>query len=488
MSDHSAASNKKIIGKKEISVIIMVILCFSGWVLPPFAGITPLGMKVLGVFLGMIYGWIFVALGWTSLFGFIVLALTGYYVTVNEAVIAGIGNAVVLQTLVSFILAGVIEISGLGSVILAQFLKIKSIGKHPWLFAGVLFAAVSCISILADSLAAIFLIWAVINEVAKTNNSPKGDEYIAFLYGGTVIASYTLMGSVPFKVTGLTFYGFFESANTGLSIEMIPFIGYAMLMFILAMAGLIFIARFVYRIDASNFEFSEEQLSQFSNIEITNNHKKGIFLIIVLFTCLLTPGILLKSWTFTQIMTKMSLLGSMILVIALGQVLKNDEGEIYAPFRKICSAVNWDVLWLMAITFPLAAAMESPDCGIINSIQATVMPMLQDMSPYMFIMIVMVMCGILTQFMHNVILGAMFMPVCIKLIVGMGGNPIVLWFAMYFALTSAYGTPAASAVAGIMFGHECVPKLSGYKFGFGHCIAMIFVTAIVGIPLGYLIF
>ena len=35
---------------------------FWYWFLPPFADITPLGMKVLGAFVGAVYGWLFMAL------------------------------------------------------------------------------------------------------------------------------------------------------------------------------------------------------------------------------------------------------------------------------------------------------------------------------------------------------------------------------------------------------------------------------------------
>ncbi len=42
--------------------VIMVALMVSGWVLPPFGTVTEFGVKVLGIFLGMMWGWIFVDL------------------------------------------------------------------------------------------------------------------------------------------------------------------------------------------------------------------------------------------------------------------------------------------------------------------------------------------------------------------------------------------------------------------------------------------
>lgn len=479
--------SKLAISKKEINIVIVLVLCFSGWVLPPFGQITALGMKVLGVFLGMIYGWIFVGLGWISLFGMLALAMTGY-TSINEAVSQGIGNPTVLQILVGFIMAGVIEVSGLGSIILAKCLSIKGIGKRPWLFATVLLVAAGLISMFAATMAGIFLIWAIINDVAKYNNAPNGDRFIAFLTGATVISAYTLMGALPFKTAALSYLAFWERAETGLTIEMIPFILYATVCLGAALIVMILLAKFVLRIDASRFVINDDQLEKFKNIKVTSDNKKGIVLIVLLFVFLLTPGIFPDGWAFTKLMTQWGLLGSMIVIISLGQILKNSKGEVYAPFSKICQYINWDVIWLMAVTFPLSAAMESTDSGIMTTIVGMVTPLLGHMNPVVFTILVAVFCGLLTQIVHNVILGAMFMPICISLIIGMGGNPIVLWFAMYFALCSAYGTPAASVVAGLIFGHNSVPRKEGFVIGFTYLAAMLIVIVIIGIPLGYMMF
>ena len=56
-----------------IHIAIMFAIMFIVWNLPPFGMITELGMKVLGVFLGIVYGWIFIDLFWVSFMGFAML-------------------------------------------------------------------------------------------------------------------------------------------------------------------------------------------------------------------------------------------------------------------------------------------------------------------------------------------------------------------------------------------------------------------------------
>ena len=67
-----------------------------GWFLPPIGGITPYGMDILGIFLGSIYGWVFVDFIWPSFFGMLMLVVVGYGTTA-EVFKAGFGDSIVLN-------------------------------------------------------------------------------------------------------------------------------------------------------------------------------------------------------------------------------------------------------------------------------------------------------------------------------------------------------------------------------------------------------
>ena len=58
-------------------------------------GFLPTGMKVLGVFLGLLYGWIFIGFIWPSLLGMLALGMTGY-ASIIDVFIGGFGHANVL--------------------------------------------------------------------------------------------------------------------------------------------------------------------------------------------------------------------------------------------------------------------------------------------------------------------------------------------------------------------------------------------------------
>ena len=69
----AAQKNKKM----YMHIVIMFAIIIAVWNMPVFGQITDVGMRVLGVFLGIVYGWIFIDLLWVSFAGFALLTVTG---------------------------------------------------------------------------------------------------------------------------------------------------------------------------------------------------------------------------------------------------------------------------------------------------------------------------------------------------------------------------------------------------------------------------
>ena len=78
-----------------LHLLIMGLLFASGWFLPSLSTITPFGLKVIGIFMAMIYGWMFVGLIWPSLCGMLLLSLAGLG-TAKAVFGQGFGSEIVL--------------------------------------------------------------------------------------------------------------------------------------------------------------------------------------------------------------------------------------------------------------------------------------------------------------------------------------------------------------------------------------------------------
>ena len=150
--------------------------------------------------------------------------------------------------------------------------------------------------------------------------------------------------------------------------------------------------------------------------------------------------------------------------------------------------VQWPLLLLLAVTFPLADAIKSADAGIMATISQSVAPIAAGMGIIPFMIFCMVVLGLITQVTHNIVLGAMFIPFLCPLCAQMGGNQITLWFMIYLILNAAYVTPAGSMQSAMVHGHERMEKKYAYLFGLVYLVLSWIVLAVVGIPLGNLLF
>ena len=91
--------NKKI----WINFAIMLILTNGIGLLSPVGNITPMGMKVLGVFVGTLYGWLTIDFVIASMLGLLFLGLSGY-TNILGALCAGFSDSTVVMMTMSFFL------------------------------------------------------------------------------------------------------------------------------------------------------------------------------------------------------------------------------------------------------------------------------------------------------------------------------------------------------------------------------------------------
>ena len=70
-------------------IVFFALTLGTGFLSPP--GITEMGMNILGVFLGLLYGWSFIGFAWPSMIclvalGFTLVFITEYFVPVGKPV------------------------------------------------------------------------------------------------------------------------------------------------------------------------------------------------------------------------------------------------------------------------------------------------------------------------------------------------------------------------------------------------------------------
>lgn len=458
--------------KKYIHVAITLLLMIGIGLLPSFGQVTPLGMKVLGVFLGMMYGWIFVELTWPSILGIFFLALTGYS-TITE-LFGSLFNSTVMQALLCFLAATLFNNLKATDYVATKIMSSKFLIGKTWTIVAVIFFTTALISLLSTSMPAIFLMWAITMNITKHAGYAYNDKSVAFLIAGVVYAGAFGDMLLPFKATTISYIGF---ASSVMEIN-IPILNYALLMlifFVFMMILYMLFGKYILHLDMSKLSktstlFLKEKQQKASRIQ-----KIGLILMIVFMAILLLPTVLPKTWIICKCLNQIGLIGACVIVIVAGAIIKNDEGNSIVSIESLFGGVGWSLIWLLASTFPMAEALRSPDIGIMATVNEFIIPLIDGMSVISLIVMTVIVLGLLTQLTHNGVLAIIFYPVVLPLIEGMGGNPMVAWFAIFIILQCAFATPAASMYSGFVFGNK---SLSTGKYAYVLGIS-IFVFGLV---------
>ena len=102
--------------KPIIFKIIVLAFMFGFGFLPSIGQMTPLGMRVFGIFFGSIFGWVAVSLIWTSCVGVVALGLCAYN-SLGDTFTAVYGSQTAVMLLCCIFACAMIAKTDLASVI-----------------------------------------------------------------------------------------------------------------------------------------------------------------------------------------------------------------------------------------------------------------------------------------------------------------------------------------------------------------------------------
>ena len=474
MSTQTATKNTKWYVHVVIMFAIFIIFLF----IPPISTITEMGMKVLGLTLALLYGWITIDLMWTSLLGFVLLQFTGY-MKLLPALSAGIGNSTLMMIFVLLAFAIALNEVGASDIIAAWVVSRKVfIGRPLTLVFGLLFGT-ALISAAGGGMACIFIIWDLIRSICKANGMADNDTVKGFLMSMTLYCG--MIGFIlPWQNTIWLFGGFWQK-GCGLEIPAINVFYCGLVWMVLSIVLCVLFAKWVLRLDFSKVLINENITAQYANKKATKPQKAGIVLLGIYIGLLLFANIF-KNNAFAAFINSIGVVGLSIIYMTVFAIWKDENGKPILDVVKCFRETPWQVIMLIAITIPLGDALQSSDTGVMGAISRWLMPLVSGMSPRVFIAICTVALTILTQFLHNVICGAVFFPMLTPIVIQMGGNPYVFLVTVFIGLMSAYATPAASMFAGLVFGTKDISTKAAYLSGWLYT-GMTIVILIALIPL-----
>lgn len=485
MSSHSNESKDLVYW---IHTAITVLLMFGIGYLEPWGSLEPLGMKILGIFIGLLWGWTFIGFVWPSLMGVLALGLSGYQ-TVHAALTAGFGAPVnTVLCIFIFIFAAYMDKIGLSRIIANWFISRKICIGRPYALAFMVFVAAYVLGATVSLFTAILLLFSIFYSACDTLGYKKLDKYPVWVLTGVVYAAMLGFAVFPFKAVQVMVLGSLSTVSGGLTVD---FAGFTILTFaitVVCLAAWMLLGKFIVRPDVSNFDGVGDMFENLRHTTMNNEQKIAAFFLCLFMFAMFAPSVLPKDFFIAKFFNTIGITGSLMFVIMLMAMLKI-KGKISFDFADCAkSGMNWEMIIMFVATMPVSAAMANPEVGVINFLVELTAPIFNNFSGLAFCAVFLLIGGMLTQVAHNLVLAAMLTPVLYQFCVALGADPIMMCVLFSFAIATAVATPGGSATAALMFTNDWIGRGNSYKYGWTMAIISTIVVIVVGIPLGSIIF
>lgn len=465
--------------KNLLHCIIMIAITFGIGLLPPLGGdITPLGMKVLGVFIGVLYGWSFLSFFWTSCFGMLALALTGYD-TIDKILAAGFSNTMVLQMICIFTLVVYFIDNGLVEVAVGFFVNRKITHGRPFVLMFMLFFASALAMMLGLGFASVLFCWAIMYKLFDSLGYKKGNLLVTYMIFGAVMSANVATSVFPFNPFPIMMSGF--TAAVGHTISFVPWIGWTFCYVVVLYIIYTLVGKYILRLDVKAFFEKAEEIKRIYIVKTMTKQQKFALAMLCLFLLICLIPFFLPEGTIKAFLGQFGLIGSTFLIMTITSIIRIDEKPITNWVDNAKKGIDWNMIIMFVATTPIANALESADAGILSTVFSHVLPVLSKMPGDMFIWAVVIFMIIVTQFVHNIVLMVALSPTLFSLAASMGNvNLSLLAACIIISATAAFLTPGASATSAAAFANvEYVETKQVYKIALCVILSVIIALAIM---------
>lgn len=464
MADNTSALKSS--GKPDIMYFVHSLIClvvmFGVGRISPLEPLTPLGMNLIGIFLGVLYGWIFIDIIWPSIAGLLALMLVGGMKPVlllNKS----FGDPIVVMMFFIFVFCATINYYGLSRFISLWFITRKAVAGRPWLFTGTFLGSIMILGGLTSASPAAVIGWSILYGVCDVCGYKKGEGYPTMMVFGIVYAAQVGMSLIPFKQAALTVMGAYETMS-GTHIDYAKYMFMALIICILCAMLFLIIGKYVFRPDVSRLEkLNAGSLDKDQNLTLSGVQKVVLGFLFTLVALLLIPAFLPEDLALVRGLKSIGNTGICMLLVGVMCFIRVDGKPLLRFKAMVDDGVAWGIIFILALVQPLSGAMAAPESGITPFLMKLLQPMFGTGSPIFFAVCMGLLATILTQFINNGAVGVALMPIIFSYSTNMhvGAEPAVIMVVMGVHL--AFLTPAASSIAALLHGNEWASTRSIWK-------------------------
>lgn len=466
------------------SIIAIAIMVGFKYVFTPVEPLTPLGMEILGVFLGVMYGWLIVGdIYWPSLLGLVFLGLSEW-TTVPNAFRTGFGHNNVMLMLFFFLFTNIINAAGITEYIARWITSRKfAIGK-PYVITLLIFIASMVLYFMVTATAAALIMFPLVIEISKIYGLKPGNKWTSMVLIGLIVTSGTSYILLPYKSLPLVVFSSYEALG-GEPINMAKYMFLVIVVSLLMLIMVFCTVKYIAKPDVSAIASHKAGFKELP--KLTTYQKSVLIFFVITITLVMIPNFVPTSFWLSKALKTLGTPGIMAVAVMIWYGLRWKEGK--SIIQLFSTGINWGVIFILAFALTVAAAVSDPATGIQDWLTVKITPLVEGKSPFMITFILCIIGLVLTQFCNNQSIAAIVTPILLSIAMATDANIHVLLSCLLLSVNAGFCTPPASATASILFGTvDWVPGKQPYIYGLIYAVYTVILCFGVMYPLGNLIF
>lgn len=473
-----------------INIAIGLAFMFLFPLLPPISPITQIGMKIIGVFIGMVYLWATVDGIWPELIGLIVIGLSGYvegatgYNAVKSVFANSFGSDTVIGITLIMFATSAIDGVGLTKYITHFFLSRKSMEGRPYFMLFYFLVCSYILSGMTSALISLFVLWPVAVELCKKCNIQKGNKFFYSLICGIYLAATVGQPMLPFKGAIFAVLATFEKAFS-LKVDTFAYIVLNVILAFLVFVAYIFIVKYILRPEIGLLKEIKVKDILNDDLEKMNFAQKIVGLAtIAMILCIVLPSILPKYVFGVSFLNSVGLIGISSILMVVFLLFRDENNKPLINLKEYSKrSFSWEIYFQVPAALFIADAITSDASGVKLFLTQMISTTLGKCTAMLFIIIMVVIAIAVTNVANNMTVGVILMsvlPACAEQFkdVNMVALAVLVAISVFIALL----TPAASPYCGMLHARKDLISTKDIMKIF---IPTIFAIAIIYIVIGY---
>ena len=476
--------------KGVIHVLVACAFVVLFWNLPVIDPITPIGMRVIGVFTAMVYLWSTVGTLWPSIAALVMFAIAG---TGGDAGFAGVflnamGNSNVLLTMFAMILFGAFDDVGCTKYIAKWILSRKLLEGRPYVLLSLVFLTAFLMSPLVGPVPCFLMMWPICLRITDVSGLVRADRAWKFFFVGLFMAVAFGQPLFPFKGSALVGVSAFESimASSQNPVSM-PYLPY--MLTCIADAFMVFALFFVYmkvtRVDVGKLKsITPEVIQREMPLPAMNFQQKAFMVMLPIFlACVLLPAVL-PSNPICDALNSIGALGVTIIMIVVMIAIEWNGKPLLQLKKVVSNQFQWGVYFMVAAGVYGAGLLGNKAMGIRAWLVQVLNPVLGGHPEPIFMLLLIAFAIVITTFAHNGAMAVVIMPVAVSFAAQMNIDAVPVAIMLVLSVHVAFLSPAASVPSAMAWGNRDIysPK-EILSIGLPVTVAAILVYTFVSYPI-----